>query len=74
MDAKDKIDLEEATANGFIITASFAFALGIIYFLTYFNIIYFSFLDNIPFIFVAFSLIIVFNLSFSYSMVDQLLD
>lgn len=72
MDAKDKIDFWSALATSALITSSLVFALASLYALTYFNLIEFGVLSDIPFSFVIFSMIAAFNLTFTITVLDQL--
>lgn len=74
MDADDKIDLREALVSSIVITASFSFALGAIYFLAYINLIDIAILSDIRYIFVVFSVITTFNLIFCYNLISQVLS
>lgn len=72
VDAADKIDFWNAVVTSVLITASFAFALGSIYFMAYFNLLEMSILNDIPFSFIVFSMIATFNLTFTVTVLDQL--
>lgn len=74
MSADDKIDLTEAIVSSTVLTASFTFALGVIYFLAYLQLFDISVLSEIRFIFVVFSVIITFNLLLCYNLIEQVLS
>lgn len=71
-DANDKIDLSDAVLTGLLITSALAFGLGMVYAMAYFGLMGSGLLKQVPFPFVILSLIITFNLSFSFALVDQL--
>jgi hypothetical protein len=74
MNADDKIDLKDAIVSASVLTASFTFALGMIYFLAFLNLFDISILSEIRFVFVVFSVIITFNLLLCYNLIDQVLS
>lgn len=71
-EADDKIDILEAVETGLLVSSGLAFSLGFIYFLAFVDVMAAGMLRQIPFPFVVVSMIIVFNLSFSFALIDQL--
>ena len=72
-EASEKADVGEALKTGLLVTSSLAFGLAIIYLLAFFNSLGSGILREISFVFVLISMMIVFNISFSLSLIDQLL-
>lgn len=72
-EAAEKVDIAEALKTGLLVTSSLAFGLAAIYVMAYFDALGSGMLRNISFIFVLISMLIVFNISFSLSLIDQLL-
>ncbi|PSH02223.1 MAG: hypothetical protein BRC26_01645 [Nanohaloarchaea archaeon QH_8_44_6] len=75
MELNGDMDFGEAIAKsllaGIIITTSFASVLSIAYFLTSFNVLKLVFLQNLNFMFVMFTLLVVFNLTFSFNILKH---
>lgn len=70
--ASEKVDILDALKTGLLTTSSLGFGLGAIYTLAYFDMMGIGVLRNISFLFILISMLIVFNITFSLSLVDQL--
>ena len=71
-DATDKVDILEALKIGLLISSSMVFGLASLYLMAYLDLMGLGVLRNISFVFVLISMLVVFNISFSLSLIDQL--